>query len=65
MNRLIEAGMDRSRAYSFVQEASFRAVEEEVDLKEIVLHDAHVLKYLKGKEIEKIFNLQWYVRNIV
>jgi adenylosuccinate lyase len=64
MNRLIEKGMDRGEAYSAVQKLSFAAVQKNEELKSIATEDKHISKYLSKKELNRIFDLNWYVRHI-
>jgi adenylosuccinate lyase len=65
MNRLVKKGMDRGEAYKTVQSRSFESIKARKGLKETVLYDKKVRKYLSKKEIEKIFDLKWFLRNIV
>jgi len=65
MNRLIEKGMSRKSAYDFVQKLSFKAIEEKQNLKKIAEHDNLVKTYLNQTDIEKIFDLKWFLRNIL
>jgi len=64
MNALIEKGMDRATAYSAVQTASFRAVQSRTHLKTIAQADRRINKQLTDDELDKIFDLQWFLRNI-
>ncbi len=64
MNALIEKGMERVDAYAVVQEASFRAVQSRTHLKDIVQKNARIKKYLHHSEIEEIFDINWFLRNI-
>ncbi|MEO0126893.1 MAG: adenylosuccinate lyase [candidate division WOR-3 bacterium] len=65
MNRLIEKGMNRKTAYDLVQKLSFRSMEEKRHLKKIVEEDCETRKFLNAKDIEKIFELKWFLRNIL
>ncbi|MEO0105727.1 MAG: adenylosuccinate lyase, partial [candidate division WOR-3 bacterium] len=65
MNRLIEKGMNRKTAYDIVQNLSFKAMEEKRQLKKIVEEDCETRKFLNAKDIEKIFDLKWFLRNIL
>jgi adenylosuccinate lyase len=64
MNALIEKGMDRSRAYGVVQAASFRAVQTRTHLKTIAQADRRINKHLTADELDKICDMQWFLRNI-
>jgi adenylosuccinate lyase len=64
MNRLIEAGMDRDDAYAKVQKLSFLAAQKNRELKDLVLRDKQIRKYLNEREVNTMFDLSWYVRHI-
>lgn len=64
MNRLIEKGMSRKSAYDLVQKLSFKAIAEKINLQKVAELDNQVRKYLNLTEIEKIFDLKWFLRNI-
>ena len=64
MNALIEKGMDRVNAYTAVQESSFKAVQSRTHLKEIARANKQISKYLSSTELDKIFDIQWFLRNI-
>ncbi len=65
MNKLVQKGMNRGEAYKTVQRLSFKTIAARQDLKETVLKDKKVRRYLNGEEIKKIFDLKWFLRNIV
>jgi adenylosuccinate lyase len=65
MNALIEKGMDRTLAYNKVQKASFEAVQKRLHLRAIVQEDRRVKKYLSTEELEKIFDIKWFLRHII
>ncbi|MGB3341881.1 MAG: adenylosuccinate lyase [bacterium] len=64
MNKLVQKSMDRGEAYEIVQRLSFRAVKVKENLKNIVLEDKKVRQILGKKDIDKIFDLKWFLRNI-
>lgn len=64
MNALIEKGMDQVRAYNAVQEASFKAVQTRTHLKVVAQEDRKFRKYLSTAELEKIFDIKWFLRHI-
>ncbi len=64
MNALIEKGMDRVTAYATVQTSSFKAVKSKTDLKVVVQKDKKVIKYLSSAELDKIFDMDWFLRHI-
>ncbi len=65
MNRLVEKGMNRENAYKIVQLLSFKALNTKTQLKALVLKDKTTKRYLTKTEIEAVFDLWWYLRNIV
>jgi len=65
MIKLIEKGMNRESAYNLVQQLSFKAVEERKNLSLIAQQNRVVRKYLNQNETEKIFDLKWFLRNIL
>ncbi|MGQ9464144.1 MAG: adenylosuccinate lyase [bacterium] len=65
MNKLIEKGMGRKSAYDIVQKLSFEAIAKRKNLKEVAEQDNRVRKYLNSNEIERIFDLKWFLRNIL
>jgi len=65
MNRLVEKGMNRENAYKTVQVLCFKALNTKTQLKNLVLTDKTIKRYLAKTEIEEVFDLRWYLRNIV
>uniref|UniRef100_A0A7V0Z7R9 Adenylosuccinate lyase n=1 Tax=candidate division WOR-3 bacterium TaxID=2052148 RepID=A0A7V0Z7R9_UNCW3 len=65
MNRLIEKGMSRKTAYDLVQKLSFKAMEEKRHLKKIAEEDNEIKKYLNSEDIDRVFELKWFLRNIL
>lgn len=64
MNGLIDQGMDRAAAYRVVQQASFSAVRAKTHLKTVALADRRIRKYLDAAELDRIFDLKWFLRHI-
>jgi len=62
--KLIEKGLSREEAYSVVQDISMRVWKKEGSLKELVTKEKAITQYLSKKEIEGIFNLNNFLRNI-
>ncbi|MEO0137658.1 MAG: adenylosuccinate lyase [candidate division WOR-3 bacterium] len=65
MNRLIEKGMSRKEAYDLVQALSFSAIANKRHLKDVAGDNARVKKYLEDGELNRIFDLNWFLRNIL
>ncbi|MGB9856910.1 MAG: adenylosuccinate lyase [Dictyoglomaceae bacterium] len=61
---LIEKGVLRDTAYSWIQEDSFKAMQENISFKEVVLRDKRIKEKLSEEEIEKCFSLDIFLKNI-
>ncbi|MDO8281504.1 MAG: adenylosuccinate lyase [Thermodesulfovibrionia bacterium] len=64
MLRLTEKGLSREKAYAIVQENAMKSWKERKDFKDFLNKDAVVREYLSDKEIDKIFNLKDYTKNV-
>ncbi|MFC1804440.1 adenylosuccinate lyase [Candidatus Omnitrophota bacterium] len=60
---LMNKGLPRAKAYDLVQGCAMKSWREGSDYKNNLLKDKKVTRYLKPKEIEKIFDLDYYLRN--
>jgi adenylosuccinate lyase len=61
---LMDKGLARMKAYDFVQRAAMKTWREGSDFKKNLLADKDVVRYLSEKELDKIFNLDYYLRNV-
>ena len=61
---LMDRGLSRTRAYDLVQKCAMKTWREGSDFKENLARTAEVLRYLSAKDLEKIFNLDYYLRNV-
>jgi adenylosuccinate lyase len=57
-------GLIRSKAYDLVQGCAMKSWKEKLDFKEILSKDKAVSKYLTLKDLERIFDLDYYLRNV-
>ncbi|MCI0468714.1 MAG: adenylosuccinate lyase [Nitrospirae bacterium] len=64
MLALTEKGMTREDAYAIVQKNTMQSWQTKKDFKELLLADNEMLSRLTAAEIEEIFNLEYYLRNI-
>lgn len=62
--RLMEKGLPRQKAYDFVQRCAMRTWKEGADFKENLAQDKNVSRYLKKEDLDKIFDLDYYLRNV-
>ncbi|MDI6890100.1 MAG: adenylosuccinate lyase [Thermodesulfovibrionales bacterium] len=61
---LIEKGLSREDAYSIVQRNAMRSWKAGIDFKKLLSKDKEVKKYLMAKEIDEIFDLSYYLKNV-
>lgn len=64
MLALIEKGLTREEAYLIVQRNAMESWKTGVNFIELLKKDIEITKYLSHKEIEDIFELSYYIRNI-
>ena len=64
MLKLVRKGLSREDAYALVQRVAFRALKGKKELKEDLLQDQSVLRYLRPKEIQEVFNLTHCLRHV-
>jgi adenylosuccinate lyase len=61
---LTEKGISRENAYQIVQTAAMKARATGKHLRNLVCEDKEALKYLTVKEINDVFNINYYLRNV-
>jgi adenylosuccinate lyase len=61
---LMDKGLTRQKAYDLVQRLSMKSWKESSDFKENLLKDKEALLYLSPKELDKIFDLDYYLRHV-
>jgi adenylosuccinate lyase len=61
---LTEKGMTREAAYALVQKNAMLSWKTRKEFKALLMKDKDVKKYLSQKEINDIFDLKHYFRNI-
>jgi adenylosuccinate lyase len=61
---LMNKGLTRQKAYDLVQRSAMKSWKENSDFKDNLLKDAEVTKYLKAKDLDKIFDLDYYLRHV-
>ncbi len=61
ITELTKRGMGRQDAHEILRKGSIRAFSENCNLKEILLQDNEVLKYLNKNELEEIMNYNNYI----
>lgn len=61
---LMEKGLKRSRAYDMVQRLAMKTWKQNLQFKEALLADPEVSRYFSPAQLDKIFDLDYYLRNI-
>lgn len=61
---LMDKGLARTEAYDFVQRCAMKVWKENTDFKETLLNDADVARYLGIDDLNRIFDLDYYLRNV-
>ncbi len=61
---LMDKGLPRMKAYDLVQRAAMRTWREGIDFKTLLLQDKEVASLVTAAEMEKIFSLDYYLRNV-
>lgn len=59
---LVEKGMMREEAYSLIQRLAFQSRKEKKDFEILVREEEEVKKYLSSRELDSLFNLNYYLR---
>ena len=62
--KLMDKGLMRTKAYDVVQRLAMKTWRQGSDFKDNLLSDKEVLRYLNKKELDKIFDLDYYLRNV-
>ncbi len=62
--KLIEKGLSREEAYKIVQDMAMKVWEKEGTLKELSLKNSEVTERISSSEIDDIFKLERYLKNI-
>ncbi len=61
---LTSKGVSRENAYELVQRNAMQSWKKGIEFKKLLLKDKDVKKHLSSKEIKKIFDLKYYLKNV-
>src|SRR4026209_1656654 len=61
---LTNKGLSRETAYEYVQRNAMRVWDEDSDFKKLVKGDSDINAALNGSEVDKVFSLDTYLRNV-
>lgn len=62
--KLMEKGLARQKAYDLVQRCAMKTWREGSDFKDNLLKDKEVIRYASRKDLDKIFDLDYYLRHV-
>ena len=62
--RLVGKGLARDRAYRMVQRHALAVTQHGGDLRQALLNDAEIRRYLSAQEIREIWDLKPYLKNV-
>jgi adenylosuccinate lyase len=61
---LMDKGLSRTKAYDLVQRCAMQTWSQHTDFQRNLLQDGEVSKYLSKNDLNKIFDLDYYLRNV-
>jgi adenylosuccinate lyase len=61
---LIGKGLSRNNAYRLVQKNAMKSWRQKKSFKDVLMKDTLIRKYLTSSEIEALFNISYYVKNV-
>jgi len=61
---LMHKGLPRQKAYDLVQRCAMKSWQKDANFKDNLCKDKEVCRYLKRRELDKIFDLDYYLRNV-
>lgn len=64
LHALLEKGLSREKAYAMVQRNSMKAWKERRQFKEVIQEDREIMEILKDREIDKLFDIKFFLRHI-
>lgn len=62
--KLVEKGLSRENAYRLVQKKAMLSWEQQRNFKDLLKKDILIKKYLSVVEIDSLFNLSYYLKNV-
>ncbi|MFA5361722.1 MAG: adenylosuccinate lyase [Candidatus Omnitrophota bacterium] len=61
---LMAKGLNRPKAYDLVQRCAMKTWSEGIDFRSELLMDKDVIRYIPASELDKLFDLNYYLRNV-
>lgn len=65
MNHIIDnARISREEIYDYIQKLAFKAMDEKINLKDLMLKDEFILSMINKDEINELFDFKYVFKNI-
>ena len=65
MNYIIEKNeVSREEIYDYIQALAFKAMETRTQLKDLILKDSYLMKYLSLDEVNELFSYEYVFKNV-
>ena len=64
MLAIVEKGLDRESAYDVIQKNAMKSWKSGVPFRKLLLKDKEVGRYLTAREIDAVFDLAYYLKNV-
>jgi adenylosuccinate lyase len=61
---LVDKGLSREKAYRLVQKIAMRSWKQRKSFQDLLKKDAQITEYLSVKEIDKLFEVSYYLRHV-
>lgn len=61
---LMQKGLNRTQAYDLVQRCAMKGWQEKIDFKDSLIKDKQILKYFTARELDRIFDLDFFLRHV-
>ena len=65
LNYIIEKNeVSREEIYDYIQALAFKAMENKTQLKDLILNDSYLLKFLTEEEVNELFSYEYVFKNV-
>jgi len=64
LTKLIDKGLSREKVYDFVQPLAMNSFNNNISFKELLQKDKIINKYLNEKELNEIFKVKYFLKNV-
>ena len=65
LNYIIEKNeVSREEIYDYIQALAFKAMENKTQLKDLILNDPYLMKFLTEEEVNELFSYEYVFKNV-